>query len=113
MISYVECCAENVRQNQAKLAKLIKTFGNLRINEEDLHEISEDKSYPKNYLFYKELKMLEEIHYEHLNKLKFMFEKYPDKYPSIWKVLKLSHSTYRRILKKLKRNDFNLYESKR
>ena len=121
LISYAECCVENIQQNQVNLTKLIENFDHIRINEEELHQESEDKSYPKDYLFYKELKELEEIHrekgkwisYEHLNKLKLMFGKYPDNYPSIWKVLKLSHSTYRRLLKELKRNDFNLYESKR
>ena len=99
LISYAECCVENIRQNQANMTKLIDIFDHIRINEEDLHKESEDKSYPKDYLFYKELKELEEIHrekgkwisYEHLNKLKLMLEKYLDKHPSIWKVLKLSH----------------------
>ena len=53
-----------MRQNQANLTELIESFDHIRINEEDLYEVSEDRSYPKDYLFYKELKELEEIHRE-------------------------------------------------
>ena len=121
VISYAEHCIENTRLNPPNISGLTEAFDLIKITEDGLREESEDQSYSENYLFFKELKKFEEIHrekrkwmsYDQLNEIKIMLEKYPDRHSLIWKVLKLSRSTYKRLLIELEKEKFNQYKSKR
>ena len=70
------------------LHELVDAFDKIEIKDKGLQDMSEDQSYPEDYLFYKELKRLDKIHrvkgkwisYDHLNELKYMLEKYKDRH---------------------------------
>ena len=91
VISYAEHCIENTRLNLPNIYGLTEAFDLIKITEDGLHEESEDQPYSENYLFFKELRKLEEIHrekrkwmsYDQLNELKIMLEKYRDRHSSI------------------------------
>ena len=101
--------------------ELVDAFDKIEIKDKGLQDMSEDQSYSEDYLFYKELKRREKIHRvkrkwiinDHLNELKYMLEKYKNRHFSIRKALKLSYSTYRKILKELQRENLDYYVSKR